>query len=100
LAWGVVLVVVFSTLFLLLFGNRNWQWLALIFTLIPVTSAILFSGSEIPHMDTPERVSGVLCFLRNKTLWLCVVSIFLGGASEVVMAQWSSSSLEQALGIP
>lgn len=99
-AWGVVLVVVFSTLFLLLFGNRNWQWLALIFTLIPITSAILFSGSEIPHMDTPERVSGALRFLRKKELWLCFAAIFLGGASEVVMAQWSSSYLEQALGIP
>jgi len=99
-AWGVVLVVIFSTLFLLLFGNRNWQWLALIFTLIPISSAILFSGVEIPRMDTPERVSGALRFLRRKELWLCFAAIFLGGASEVVMAQWSSSYLEQALGIP
>ncbi|MBE5772534.1 MAG: MFS transporter [Clostridiales bacterium] len=99
-AWGVVLVVIFSTLFLLVCGNKSWQWLALIFMLIPLTSAILFSGVEIPPMDTPERVSGALRFLRKKELWLCFAAIFLGGASELVMAQWSSSYLEQALGIP
>lgn len=99
-AWGVVFVVIFSTLFLLFFGNGNWQWLALIFMLIPLTSAVLFSGAEIPRMDTPERVSGALRFLRNKMLWVCVVGIFLGGAAELVMAQWSSSYLEQVMGIP
>lgn len=99
-AWGVVLIIIISTLFLLLFGNRSWQWLALLFTLIPLCSAILFSGAEIPHMETPERASGVLQFLRQKGLWMCFAAIFLGGASECTMAQWSSSYLEQAMGIP
>jgi fucose permease len=51
-------------------------------------------------METQERVSGVLIFLRNKKLWICVAGIFLGGAAECTMAQWSSGYLEQALGIP
>jgi MFS family permease len=38
--------------------------------------------------------------MKNCGLWLCVVGIFLGGASECVMAQWSSGYIEQALGIP
>lgn len=99
-AWGVVGIVIFSTLFLLIFGNTCWQWLAILLTIIPITSGTLFFGVEIPQMETPERVSGALKFLRKKELWLCFVAIFLGGASELVMAQWSSSYLEQALGIP
>ena len=99
-AWGVVGVILISTLFLLFIGNTNWQWLALLFTLIPLTSAILFSKAQIPHMDTPERVSGALSLLKNKGLWACVIAIFLGGAAECTMAQWSSGYLEQALGIP
>ena len=51
-------------------------------------------------METPEKVSGALSFLKNKGLWLCVGAIFLGGASECTMAQWSSGYLEEALGIP
>ena len=38
--------------------------------------------------------------LKNRTIWICVFAIFLGGASECTMAQWSSGYLEQALNIP
>ena len=99
-AWGVVAVVLVSTLFLLLFGKENWHWLALLLALIPITSAILYASSEIPPMETPEKTSGALHLLKNKGLWLCVIAIFLGGSAECTMAQWCSGYLEQALGIP
>ncbi len=99
-AWGVVGVILISTLFLLLFGQRYWQLLAFLFMLIPLSSCILFSTVSVPKMETQEKVSGVLRFFKTKTLWLCVAAIFLGGASECTMAQWASGYLEQALGIP
>ena len=95
-AWGVVGVIAVSTLFILLAGAKYWQWLALILTIIPLTSAILFAGAEIPPMETPEKVGGVLKYLKNPGLWLCVGAIFLGGAAECTMAQWASGYLEQA----
>ena len=99
-AWGVVFIILVSSVFLLLFGSENWMWLALFFILIPLTACILFFRSEIPQMQTPERVSGALQFLKNKGLWLLLVAIFLGGASECTMAQWCSGYLETALSIP
>ena len=69
-AWGVVFVVIFSTLFLLLVGKEHWNWLALILALIPAFSFILFSGAKIPAMETPARVSGALSQMKSKTLWL------------------------------
>ncbi len=99
-AWGVVGVILISTLFLLLFGNRHWMFLALFFALIPLCSSILFARSKIPAMETPERISGALSYFKHKELWVCVAAIFLGGAAECTMAQWSSSYLEQALGLP
>ena len=98
-AWGVVFVVIFSTIFLQMCGSANWYWLAIIFTLIPLTSLSLYLGTAIPALETPKKVSGILTLMKNKTLWFCVLMIFFGGASEVAMAQWSSSFLEQALGI-
>ncbi len=98
-AWGVVAVVLVGTLFLLAFGFERWQWLALLFTLVPVVGTILFAGAEIPQMETPERTSGALALLKNRGVWLCVIAIFLGGASECTMAQWGSGYLERALGI-
>ena len=99
-AWGVVLVTVISTVFLIFAGGENWQWLALGFTIVPLFSAILFFGSDIPPMETPKQTSGALKLFRNKGLWLCVFAIFLGGAAECTMGQWSSGYLEAALGIP
>jgi fucose permease len=51
-------------------------------------------------METPEKVSGAVRFLKNGGVWLCVLGIFLGGAAEVTMAQWASSYIEQALSLP
>ncbi len=99
-AWGVVAVILVSTLFLLLAGGKHWQWLALLFTLLPVASVCLFARSEIPQMETPQRATGALQLLRQGGVWLCVIAIFLGGAAECTMAQWSSSYLEEAMGIP
>ena len=99
-AWGVVFMVVISTVFLFLAGSHNWQWLVFLFLLIPVSSAIMFAGSTVPPMETPERASGALKLLRNSGVWLSVFAIFLGGAAECTMAQWCSGYLEQAMGIP
>ena len=99
-AWGVVGMVVIATAFLLLVGNQYWQWLILLMTLVPLTATLLFIRTPIPEMQTPEKTSGALRFMKDKTVWLCVLAIFLGGASECTMAQWASGYLEQALGLP
>ena len=99
-AWGVVFVVLFITLFLFLFGQENWQIMALIFSIVPITSIVLFSFSEIPEMQTPEKISGALSFAKTKGVWLCFLAIFFGGAAECTMAQWCSSYIELAFGIP
>ena len=99
-AWGAVGVILFGTTFLLLFHSTSWHYLVLICTLSPLVCAILFFTCKLPPMETPEKASGVVEHLKRKELWLCVLAIFLGGASECTMSQWSSSYLEQALGIP
>ncbi len=99
-AWGVVGVVIISTVFLYIFSAQNWQWLAIIFMTVPLMSLLLLCGAKLPEMETPKRVSGAVQYLKNGGVWLCVFGIFLGGASEITMAQWSSSYLEYALGIP
>lgn len=98
-AWGVVVVIIISTLFLLFAGGQSWQWLALLFTAIPIASFFLFISAEIPPMETPERAAGALALLKNKGVWFSVIAIFCGGAAECTMAQWCSGYLEEALGI-
>lgn len=96
-AWGVTGMTLIFTGYLWLFGAENWQWMVGVLCLVPLTSYILYRGAEFPEMDTgdatQERSS-------NKGLWKCVLMIFMAGAVECTMAQWSSGYLEQALGIP
>ena len=99
-AWGVVGVIAVSTLFILIAGEERWQYLVMLLSLIPLVASCLYLGLEIPKMETPERASGALDLLKNPGIILCFVAMFLGGASECTMAQWSSGYLEAALGIP
>ncbi len=99
-AWGIVGVIIVGTCVLLGVGSENWQWLALLLALVPITSIILFCSTAMPKIETPQKASGILKFLKNKSLWLCVAAIFFGGAAEVTMTQWCSAYLEQSLQIP
>ena len=99
-AWGVVGVAVISTVFLHFCGRSNWQWLPVIFLIIPIAAVIFFAKARLPQMATPEKTSGAVKFLKNGGVWLCVFGIFLGGSAEVTMAQWASSYIEEALDLP
>ncbi len=99
-AWGVVGMVVFATLFLLVFKSESWHILALILALVPLSAFFLFLGSKVPDVGANDRETGIGYMLKSRRLWACVIAILLGGATEGIMAQWSSSYLEQALNIP
>lgn len=98
-AWGSVFVVIFSTVFIKLAGNENWQYLAAIFLIIPAVSAILYFPSDIPNIQSEKKEPFSLEIFRNGKLWLCVFAIFLGGAAECTMSQWCSGYLENAIGV-
>ena len=99
-AWGVILVVGISTVFLAVAGSENWQWLVILFALIQLLPAFLFLISPIPQLQSEDQKGSAAALLRDRNLWICVLSIFLGGAAECTMAQWSSGYLEMALGVP
>lgn len=99
-AWGVVFVVAVSTGFLFGVGTEYWMWLPLLFALIPFFAWLLFFGAKMPDLHTAPKTSKAAGLFANKGFLLCVICIFLGGASECTMAQWCSGYLEQAFAIP
>lgn len=99
-AWGVFGIIIFGTVFLEIFGDYSWVWLVLILALIPATAVILFQFVKVPELKRAEKQENGSSILKNCGVWLCVLAIFFGGASECIMAQWASSYIEGALGIP
>lgn len=98
-AWGAVGVVIFSTLFLNVVGEKTWFFLPIILCIIPLVAMILFFRAEFPELNISGEKSGGTG-LFSKGILLCFFCIFFGGATESVMTQWASSYLESAVKLP
>lgn len=98
-AWGVVGVVIISTLFLTVFGSVNWMYLALFWSLVPFVAFLMFLKAKFPPMnDFQGEQKKTKIF--NKGIILCTLCIFFGGAAECTMSQWASGFIENAIGVP
>lgn len=98
-AWGAVGVVILSGAFLFFLDKAYWPILCASYAIIPLLSAILYLFSDIPELNTERVEGGILRCFKDRRLWACVAAIFLGGAAECTMAQWSSAYLEMGLGL-
>lgn len=98
-AWGAVFTILVSALLLFVFGEENWQWIFGGCLLIPLLSAFCYFRSKIPPISSSKEEKGTVSLLLDRRFLFCFLGIFMGGAAECTMAQWSSSYLEKAFGI-
>ncbi len=100
-AWGVLIVVLISSLFLKFCGTQNWMYLTLFFAVLPIVACVLFCLSPMPPMQIShsDTASPTAAKKRGIGMALCVACIFLGSAAENVMTNWISGYMETALGV-
>ena len=98
-AFGVLSVVLVSTLVLRLIGDHNWMYLMFFWAAIPVLSSVLFMISPFPDMGGGSEPGGERAGKRAVGLALCVACIFFGSCAENGMSNWISGFMEQALHI-
>ena len=99
-AFGVLFVVIVSTLFFTLFTTANWMYLTVFFALLPVIASVLFFTSPMPDMDASQSGASVAkSSKRTLGMVLCVACIFFGSCAENAMSNWVSGFMENALGI-
>lgn len=97
--WGVVLVVVCSTLFLHVFGTHSWSILTGIWALFALGNAFYYSQVPIAMLTEDGESMTVKALFSMKTFWLFIILMISAGASELAMAQWSSAFVESGLGM-
>ena len=98
--WGHAGVVLISTLFFFLFGIENWKMLALIWALIPIGNAFVFTKVPIaPLIEEGESGMKLKDLLRMKLFWTLLIMMICAGASEQAVSQWASTFAEKGLGI-
>ena len=98
-AYGVVMVVGISTFALKIFGTDNWMWLTAFWAILPLISFFMFVNSPMPDVAVSHKEASNKTNKSKYGLMLCVICIFLGGASEVTMTNWISGYMENALHI-
>lgn len=98
--YGVVMVVVVSTVFLKVFGYENWIVLVLLWAILPVIASVLLFLAPMPSMELGHAPEGQTKSKRNAGIVLCMLCIFFGSAAENSMTNWVSTFIEGALQIP
>lgn len=98
--WGYVGVVLVSTVFFRVFGIGNWKVLALVWALIPIVNAIIFTRVPIASlMEEGESGLTIRELFSKKIFWLLMLMMVCAGASEQSVSQWASTFAEKALGV-
>lgn len=95
--WGVVAVVLVSTLLFRLIGIENWRYVACMWAIIPACNAIAFTRVPIaPIVEAGEGMS-ISQLVKTKLFWILLLLMICSGAAEVAMAQWASAFAESGL---
>ncbi len=98
--WGHVGVVLISTIFFKLFGIESWKLLAVIWSLLPIANAVLFSRVPIaPLIEDGEKGLSLKELFSRKIFWLMLIMMICAGAAEQSVSQWASAFAEQGLGV-
>ena len=93
--WGSVLVIGVSSLFFKLFGMENWRIITLIWTLLPLSTLVIFL--IVPIRTLPSSHSGFKGILSSKGFLIFLILMMCSGAGEIAMSQWASYFAEDAL---
>ena len=90
--WGSVATIALSTLFFVCFGTQNWRILAMLWALLPLVNALVFTQVPLATL-TPEGESGLSLgqLFRTPRFWLFLLLMACAGASELSISQWASA---------
>ena len=99
--YGLVGVVLVSTVFLEVVGKEYWMYLTFFWAILPVIASVLFMTCQLPDMNMEQsKAEKISSGSRTKGLALCVLCIFLGACAENTMSNWISLYTEKVLHMP
>ena len=98
-AWGQIATIIITTLFVFLFGGKNWQIIVFIWALMPLANFFMYLMSPIPDVLPAEKRDPAKSVLKNVFYILALAAIFFGAGSEITLNQWTSTFMEKGLGL-
>ena len=99
--YGLVGVVLISTICLELIGKEYWMYLTFFWAVLPVIASVVLMKSQLPDMNVEHsKTEKSGSKYRTVGLILCMICIFLGACAENTMSNWISLYTEKVLHMP
>lgn len=97
--WGQAFTVIGTTLLMRLTGFDNWNYIPLIWAVIPFLNCFAFLAVPIVSPEETNVKTPLVSLLKDKTFIYFMIFMLCAGASEISMAQWASIFAQQTLGV-
>lgn len=98
--WGHVGVVLVSTVFFRTLGIGNWKALAVIWAILPLLNAFIFTKVPMASLiEEGEKGLSIKELAGMKLFWVFMLMMMCAGASEQAVSQWASTFAEKGLGV-
>lgn len=98
-SWGQMGVIILSTVFFSYIGIEKWRVLSAMWAIIPATAFVLFLKAPLNvFAEGEERIPLGKMFANRKFVLFAFVMI-CAGASEIAVAQWASTYIEEGLNV-
>ena len=95
--WGQMGVVLLSTIYFRTVGIEHWEYLSLIWAIIPAIDLVLFCFVPINTLVDESEESSFGDLIKQKLFWVFLVMMLCAGATELSMSQWASAFAEAGL---
>ena len=93
-------MVLLSTLFFQIFGIENWKIMAVLWAIVPIANAIVFTKVPIATLlEEGETGMSIKELCGQKLFWVLMLMMVCAGASEQAVSQWASTFAEKGLGV-
>ena len=97
--WGQAFTVLVSTLLIFLIGQSSWQFIPILWAIIPFLNTFNFMRVPIGEQHDAPLSKTAKTLFKNRDFWIFAVIMICAGASEITMAEWASLFAQQALGV-
>lgn len=99
-AWGQLATILGTTAFLYVFGKGAWVYAVALWSIVPVVNFFLWLRVPIPPQVPEEKREGMGKIFTQNFFIVAMIVLALGAASELSVAQWSSTFMEKGMGLP
>ncbi|MGM9636560.1 MAG: MFS transporter [Eubacteriales bacterium] len=98
-SWGIVAVILLSSLYFRIFGIANWRYLSAIWAVLPLANAFLFLAVPLMPLNKEGESMKIREIFSLKIFYLLALMMLCAGACELAIGQWASAYAEAGLNV-